>query len=119
MHTTHRYATYRGLLFCIKCGYYSDVRAINLVAECQSVASPATGTGRSNLRRLLAGQLPHSLVLSAGVWPDQRTERLVQLPVAPALAAAYDTQIAASAALLAALSATYAAAFAAEVVSQL
>ena len=83
---------------------------LNLGRPCSAQHSAAVGTGKSNLRRLLRGVLPHALA----AWPDLKVARAVTLVTLPHSEAGmrdmFFPQSAAAAAQLAARAAAAAAA---------
>ena len=80
LHATHRLAMYRGLVFCVACGFYAAtlVRDLRWQCQCLEKRQPPTLQGRQNLRRLAAGICPQG-----ASWPDEQERRLVRFALGP------------------------------------
>ena len=63
-HSSHTLFSFRGLVFCRKCGYYALNRFLKLAEPCE-IRNP--DAARKRVRNLLRGQLPHGVPS----WPNE------------------------------------------------
>ena len=63
-HYTHKLVSFRGLVYCCKCGTRGTTQLRKLAKEC----SPPTSYGKISLARLREGQRPPNM--TRGVWAD-------------------------------------------------
>ena len=63
VHNSHNLFSYRGLLFCFKCGAFGSKKLNLLSKQCEQ----ATYTGERALKYILRGDKPPSLT----EWPDE------------------------------------------------
>ena len=65
VHSSHRRALVKNVLFCCKCGYWMTNKSQALTYTCKGV--PQHSDGRAKLKRLMSGLHPGRKVL---LWPD-------------------------------------------------
>ena len=61
-HHSHKLSSFKGLIFCTKCGMRGPTRLVNLSKPCEG----PTGYGKRNLEAIFQGKLPEQL----DAWPS-------------------------------------------------
>ncbi len=57
-HASHNIYSYKGLVFCMNCGYIASVKLVGLASKCNNTK---TSKGQSNIDRIAKGLLPHGV----------------------------------------------------------